>query len=120
MQRLKGFAYGFMEVVFNGQRILYHGGDISPFHGLLVLIPGQNLGFFISYNTDTSAGLWSLDLLSFVEHYYPQDKGRASAPGGFRCPGWPLRGFLSTDARFLHDDGKSKCPEDLERDQAFP
>ncbi len=73
-ERLNGFAHGFMEVVLNGQRILYHGGDINPFHGLLVLIPEQNLGFFIAYNTDTSAGLWTMDLLSFVEHYFPQDK----------------------------------------------
>ncbi|MGA9397340.1 MAG: serine hydrolase domain-containing protein [Anaerolineaceae bacterium] len=101
--RLNGFAYGFMEVVLNGQRILYHGGDINPFHGLLVLIPDQNLGFFVAYNTDTSASLWALDLLSFVEHYFPQTKVTAQSPEGFdaqavRFSGYyrPMRGAYTT------------------------
>lgn len=81
--RLKAFAYGFMEVVLNGQRILYHGGDIPPFHTLVVLIPDQNLGFFVSYNTDTAGGLWSSDLLSFVDHYFPKNKVVPQPSGDF-------------------------------------
>ena len=102
--RLKGgFAYGFMEVVLNGQRILYHGGDINPFHGLLVLIPEQNFGFFVAYNTDTAASLWTLDLLSFVDHYFPQTKVSTQPAEGFdaqagRFAGYyrPMRGAYTT------------------------
>jgi CubicO group peptidase (beta-lactamase class C family) len=102
-ERLTGFAHGFMECVLNGQRILYHSGDTQFFHSLLVLIPNQNLGFFISYNTDTSAGVWMLDLLSFLEHYYPQDKLALQPPDGFdarasRFAGFyrPMRGSYTT------------------------
>jgi len=81
--RLKAFAYGFMEVILNSQRILYHGGDIPPFHTLVVLIPDHHLGFFVSYNTDIAGGLWSTNLLSFVDHYFPQDKVAPQPPKGF-------------------------------------
>lgn len=101
--RVKGFAYGFMEVALNGQRILYHGGDINPFHGLLVLIPDQNLGFFVAYNTDTAASLWASGLLGFVEHYFPQAKVTPQPPEGFdarasRFTGYyrPMRGAYTT------------------------
>ena len=116
---LKGFTYGFMEHVFNGQRILYHGGDIAPFHSMLVLIPNQNLGSSSHTIPRQPLAYPDLDLLSFLDHYYPQE-GRASAPGGFRHPGQPLRGLLSNDAQFLHHPGKSKYPRDeLDRGQAF-
>ena len=102
-ERLTGFAYGFMEIVLNGQRILYHSGDTQWFHSLLVLIPGQNLGFFISYNTDTSAGLWALDLLTFLEQYYPQDKVALQPMDGFNAQASrftgvyrPVRGSYTT------------------------
>ena len=117
--RLKGFAYGFMEVVLNGQRILYHGGDIDPFHGLLVLIPDQNLGFFVAYNTDTSAGLWAADLVSFVEHYFPQEKITPQTTRRVRCSGFALLRLLSTHAGCLYHPGKSQRAQDLGSGQAI-
>ena len=51
-ERLDGMAYGFMEWNFNGQRVLWHNGDIGNWHSGLAIIPEQNLGFFVAYNSD--------------------------------------------------------------------
>jgi hypothetical protein len=70
--RVPGYAHGFMEWNFNGQRILYHGGDTRVFQSMLALIPNQNLGFFYSYNTTNPAVLpWDVTLIAFMQHYFP-------------------------------------------------
>ncbi len=70
---MNGMAYGFYEETRNGHRIIGHGGDTQWFHSDMHLMPDQNLGFFVSYN---SAGkgegsprtiLWQ----SFLNRYYP-------------------------------------------------
>ncbi len=70
---LPGMALGFYEETRNGHRIIGHGGDTVFFHSDLHLVPDQNLGFFVSYN---SAGkgqisprgeLWH----AFLDRYYP-------------------------------------------------
>ena len=72
--RVPGYAHGFMEWNFNGQRILYHGGDTRVFQSMLVLLPEQNLGFFYAYNTMNPSVLpWDLTLIAFMQHYYPVD-----------------------------------------------
>lgn len=48
--RLSGWAHGFMELHFNGQRLIGHTGDAYLFHSLLVLLPERGLGLFVSYN----------------------------------------------------------------------
>jgi len=35
----------------NGHRMFGHGGDTQYFHSDLFLMPDQNLGFFVSYNS---------------------------------------------------------------------
>jgi CubicO group peptidase (beta-lactamase class C family) len=71
--RMAGYTYGFMELHFNGQRILHHGGDAGGFHTLLMLLPDQNLGFFVSYNTTSPGFSWDSTLYAFMNHYYPVD-----------------------------------------------
>lgn len=70
---MNGMAYGFYEESRNGLRIIGHGGDTQWFHSDMHLVPDQNLGFFISYN---SAGkgegsprtiVWQ----SFLDRYFP-------------------------------------------------
>ena len=66
-----GWAYGFMEMNLNNQRLLWHRGDTPLFHSLLVLWPDQRLGLFVSYNgADGSQALLSL-LQTFADHYFP-------------------------------------------------
>jgi CubicO group peptidase (beta-lactamase class C family) len=72
--RILGNAYGFFEFSDNGQRTLGHSGEAQPFNTLLLLLPDQNLGVFVAYN---SAGGGDLTLQhlgfqrAFFDHYYP-------------------------------------------------
>ena len=49
---LPGFAHGFIEYYKNGYRIIEHGGDISFSQSQLILIPSENIGYFINYNAN--------------------------------------------------------------------
>jgi CubicO group peptidase (beta-lactamase class C family) len=72
--RLLGTAYGLFDFSDNGQRALGHNGSTSGFNTLLLLMPEQNLGVFVSYNSDSA---WNLVLQHlgfqrvFFDHYYP-------------------------------------------------
>ena len=71
--RQNGIALGFYELSRNGMRIISHGGDTIAFHSDMHLIPSENLGFFVSYNStgrgDTTprGNLWR----KFLDRYYP-------------------------------------------------
>ena len=71
--RQNGIALGFYEETRNGVRIVGHGGDTIYFHSDLHLVPGENLGFFVSYNsagkapTPPRSPLWA----KFMDRYYP-------------------------------------------------
>jgi CubicO group peptidase (beta-lactamase class C family) len=72
--RLLGNAYGFFEFSDNGQRTLGHSGDTIGFRTLLLLLPEQNLGIFVAYNSEGSAGLETQHngfQRAFFDHYYP-------------------------------------------------
>ena len=71
--RLLGLAYGFHDYSDNGQRTLGHSGYTPPMRSELLLLPDQNLGVFVAYNTDVAvltrehAGFQR----AFFDHYYP-------------------------------------------------
>jgi len=71
--RVDGNAYGFWERNLNNLRTIGHGGDTVWFHALLVLVPEQNLGFFVSYNSGGLGTLLARDELmqAFLDRYYP-------------------------------------------------
>lgn len=50
--RLLGMAYGFSDYSDNGQRTLGHSGYFPPMRSELLLLPDQNLGVFVAYNSD--------------------------------------------------------------------
>jgi len=72
--RLLGTAYGFFDFSHNGQRTIGHSGTAEPMHSLLLLLPDQNLGVFVAYNT-LGAGDLTIQHLgfqrAFFDHYYP-------------------------------------------------
>jgi CubicO group peptidase (beta-lactamase class C family) len=70
--RLPGIAYGFYEQNSHGLRMIGHGGDTQWFHTNLTLIPDEDVGVFVSYNT-AAGGLLSFRpfLQAFLDHYYP-------------------------------------------------
>jgi CubicO group peptidase (beta-lactamase class C family) len=72
--RILGTAYGFFDFSDNGQRTLGHSGESAPFNTLLLLLPDQNLGVFVAYNSDGGGDLTDQHLgfqRAFFDHYYP-------------------------------------------------
>jgi CubicO group peptidase (beta-lactamase class C family) len=64
--------YGFMDVSRGGVEVIGHGGDTFWFHSMMALFPQHNVGFFVSFNTDKSGGVY-LDVLDeFMNRYFPE------------------------------------------------
>jgi CubicO group peptidase (beta-lactamase class C family)/heat shock protein HslJ len=77
---LGGITYGLFEIYGNGQRLLIRDGDGWGFRSRMMLIPDQNLGFFVNYNNEDADGLRK-DLISqFLDHYYPISAHNPPAP----------------------------------------
>jgi CubicO group peptidase (beta-lactamase class C family) len=72
--RLLGTAYGLFDFSDNGQRALGHNGDTLGFKTLVLLMPEQNLGVFVAYNSESAWNLVNQHLgfqRAFFDHYYP-------------------------------------------------
>jgi CubicO group peptidase (beta-lactamase class C family) len=52
--RVPGWTYGLQVSDTNGRRILEHGGDIGGFSSLMVLLPDENIGFFVAGHLEGS------------------------------------------------------------------
>jgi CubicO group peptidase (beta-lactamase class C family) len=82
--RLDGMAYGFFEHVVNGQRILTHGGNYITYMSNLILIPEQNVGFFISTNGSGGSKVIGNTSDAFLDHYYsPLEMPNPESPADF-------------------------------------
>lgn len=80
--RLRGIAYGFFDMSDNGQRTLGHEGYGPPMNSQLLLLPDQDLGVFVIYNSmgAREGGLTTQHTgfqRAFFDHYYPAS---AAAP----------------------------------------
>ena len=69
--QVSGWAYGYMEMRLNDQRLLWHQGDTPLFHSLLVLWPDHHLGLFVTYNGDGGSQAIMPLLQAFLDHYFP-------------------------------------------------
>jgi len=75
--KMAGITYGLFEHFENDQRILLRDGDGVGTRSRMVLLPEQDMGFFISYNSGDSN--LRLDIVSAIlERYYPD--GDITAP----------------------------------------
>jgi CubicO group peptidase (beta-lactamase class C family) len=73
--RLGGTAYGFFDFSDNGQQTLGHTGYCPPMHSILLLLPDQNLGIFVAYNSKDVGELTTQHLgfqRAFFDHYYSE------------------------------------------------
>jgi CubicO group peptidase (beta-lactamase class C family) len=70
-ERLDGLAYGFFEETLHGKRILWHSGDIGNYHSILALIPEENLGFFVGYNSAEGFPAVNEFYYSFMDAFFP-------------------------------------------------
>ncbi len=81
--RLKGSAYGFFDFSDNGQRVLGHSGSTLGFTALLLLLPDQDLGVFVAYNSEDSGELTTQHFgfqRAFFDHYFPAPAAAAIQP----------------------------------------
>ena len=72
--RLPGMGYGFADLSDNGQWTLGHQGYSPPMNSQLLLLPDQNLGVFVAYNTKEIGDLTTQHFgfqRAFFDHYYP-------------------------------------------------
>jgi len=59
---------------------LWHNGDTTLFHTGLHLLPGQNLGFFISNNGLRGGSMEEAVFKAFMDHYFPVQPGQEPTP----------------------------------------
>jgi len=97
--RIKGMCYGFYEGHLNDQKIIEHGGDTIYFHSLLVLLPEENVGLFVSFNSidtepENPLGGARVELLqAFLDRYYPvPDSSSLQPPADFQQRAGQLTG----------------------------
>jgi CubicO group peptidase (beta-lactamase class C family) len=69
---MPGMTYGFKERFINGTRVIGHGGDIHTFASQMILIPEEDLGFFVAYNRFDDAFREQL-ISAFFDRYYPAE-----------------------------------------------
>ena len=96
--RRLGTAYGFFDFSDNGQRTIGHSGKShADSIRLLLLLPNQNLGVFVAYNSEGGGDLTNQHLgfqRAFFDHYYPAPPVEPIQPaGGFRGAGWSIRRY---------------------------
>ncbi|KWV95505.1 serine hydrolase [Erythrobacter sp. AP23] len=63
---LPGIAHGFLEGRASNPRIVGHGGNTGEFHSNLILIPEENVGFFISVTGGDEASLARSEISALV------------------------------------------------------
>lgn len=68
-------AHGFFLEQRNGRTVLEHGGDTIFFHSDLQLIPQEQVGIFVSFNSrgqgDSAYGMRTRLLEGFMDRYFP-------------------------------------------------
>lgn len=78
--RLHNMAYGFFEEQVNGQQVIWHLGSTVLFQSGLFLLPGQDLGIFVSTNATGGVGTPQAILKTFMDRYYPVQPQPAPKP----------------------------------------
>jgi len=102
--RFKGIAYGFFDFSDNGQRTIGHRGYAAPMNGLLLLLPDQNLGIYVVYNSAGGGNVADPHVgfqRAFFDHYFP-----AAAVE----PPQPPAGFAGRADRFVGSYRQTSFP----------
>jgi len=72
---LDGIAHGFFEATDNGYHLIGHDGDISGYHTELRLIPEEQVGIYVTYNTAMPEADRSALVDAFMDCYFPEQDG---------------------------------------------
>ncbi|HEX2907929.1 MAG TPA: serine hydrolase domain-containing protein [Phototrophicaceae bacterium] len=86
--QVNGMAHGFWELDINGQHIIGHAGSHFIFSSLFMLFPADNLGVFITANSQGSMAFlggenYSVFERAFVDHFFPQNLPTVTNPADF-------------------------------------
>ncbi|MHB9878092.1 serine hydrolase domain-containing protein [Pacificimonas sp. ICDLI1SI03] len=77
-------AHGFFRATQNGRTILGHGGDTIVFHTDMNIVPEENVGLFVSFNSrgqgDAVYGIRQRLFSSFMDRYFPAPDEAADLP----------------------------------------
>lgn len=98
---MNGMCLGFYEETRNGHRIIGHGGDTVYFHSDLHLVPDEDMGFFVSYN---SAGKGEENERSFLWHkildrYFPYEPPAAASVTDAKKDAQAVSGYYVSSRR---------------------
>ncbi|MDP2842547.1 MAG: serine hydrolase, partial [Acetobacterium sp.] len=88
--QMGGMSYGFLNMRANGQDILWHLGNSPHFVTLLALIPEENIGVIVSYNTPPADDGRAI-LFKFMDEFFPVDRIPIYQPP---LPDWESRASL--------------------------
>lgn len=68
---LRGMCYGFFDHSRNGYKIVGHGGATEYFFSFMPLMPNEDIGIFISTNTQGGTDLIKKVTNAFFDRYFP-------------------------------------------------
>lgn len=74
---LPGIAFGFWERFQNGERALWHDGDLGGFTSLLYLLPERDTGFFMAFNGSGGNAAREEVLAALLDRYFPEQRPTA-------------------------------------------
>ncbi|ERN43143.1 beta-lactamase class C and other penicillin binding protein [Rubidibacter lacunae KORDI 51-2] len=77
--QLPGATYGFFERFVNGRRAIAQHGRADGFRSLLLLVPDENIGFFIACNRNADRFIADFTQ-SFFDRYFPARHGAPPTP----------------------------------------
>jgi proline iminopeptidase len=89
-----GMAYGFMATTINGERVLWHLGGSPHFVTMLALVPAQELGFVVAYNTPPADDGRAM-LFRLMDEFFPATR---TTPPAAPLPGADARAALFNGA----------------------
>ncbi len=113
--RLLGITYGFFDWSGNGPHTIGHRGYSAPMHSLLLLLPDEDLGVFVIFNSagaDEIANPYFGFHRAFFDHYYPTPAAAVLQPspnftdrasrftGGYKLTAFPYTSFIKISALF--------------------
>lgn len=106
--RIPGMAHGFVLRRRGGQLVVGHPGDLQYFHSDLTLVPSQQLGLFVSFNSEEGVEARDEFVDALFDYWFPEEETKpdppepgaveraASLAGVYRCTRRPV----TTVARF--------------------
>ncbi|WP_416307428.1 serine hydrolase domain-containing protein [Neptunicella sp. SCSIO 80796] len=76
-------AYGFYQTSYKGLDMIGHGGDLLYFHSDMYLLPEQNFGIFMSFNTADTGETRNIVITSLLDEYFTKQVDVPKSPDNF-------------------------------------